>query len=233
MAPIAIDVGIGDTLQAIDGILARREYERATVWDSLARQLEAVSLTVGDLDRMYFTLLAEIEDVFAQTHPSRERLDAVIDQASIYCTDGRLTLRLAEWRGVIQSAAFNRALKHRRYRVLASTLRSIDDPLRRYIERLYRLQDRDAGSVPEFAQPMQTEEVTEIPAYDQQWDLRTVLDLLKSVAVRLAEEEKLGEGLADPREACEEAIRNYDRALSLALAHLIGHARQDLAMERL
>jgi hypothetical protein len=146
MAPIAIDVGIGDTLPAIDGIFERRESERGTVWDSLAHQLEAESLTVGDLDRMYFSLLAEIEDVFAQSEPSRKRLDAVIDQASIYCTDGRLILRLAEWRGIIQSTAFNRALKHRRYRVLASTLRSIDDPLRRYIERLYRLQDRDASS---------------------------------------------------------------------------------------
>jgi hypothetical protein len=233
MAPIAIDIGIGDTLQAINTILARRENERATVWDSLACQLEAVSLTVGELDRMYFVLLAEIEDVLAQAQPSRERLDAVIDQASTYCTDGRLTLRLVEWRGIIQSAAFNRALKHRRYRVLASTLRSIDDPLGRYIERLYRLQHEYASGVSEFARPIQTGDTPESCAHDQQWDLVSVLDLLRSVAVQLVEADKLGQDLADPKEACEEAIRNYDRAVSLALVHLIGFARQDLAMERL
>ena len=66
MGLFAIDVGIGDTLQAINGILARRESERATVWDSLEHQLQAVSLTVGELDRMYFALLAEIEAVFTQ-----------------------------------------------------------------------------------------------------------------------------------------------------------------------
>ncbi len=233
MTPISIDVGIGDTLQAIDRIMERREYQRDTVWDSLAHQLEALSVTVGDLDRMYFALLADVEDIFAQPQLSRERLAVVISQASIYCTDGRLTLRLVEWRGIVQGAAFNRALKPRRYRVLASTLRSIDDPLRRYIERLNRLQDRFASRVFEFAQPMRAEQVPEVHARDQRWDLGTVLELLKSVAVRLAEDDKPSEGLADPREAREEAIRNYDRALSLALAHLIGHARQDLAMERL
>lgn len=233
MAPIAIDVGIGETLQAIESILARREQERATVLVSLASLLEAVSLTVGDLDRMYFALLAEIEDIFAQPQPSRERLEAVIDQAGTYCTDGRLALRLAEWQGIIQSAAFNRALKHRRYRVLASVLRSIDDPLGRYIERLYRLQHEYASGISKFARPMQTGDSPESPAHDQQWDLTTVLELLKWVMSRLVENDKLGEGPADPKDACEEAIRNYDRALSLALVHLIGFARQDLAMERL
>lgn len=95
------------------------------------------------------------------------------------------------------------------------------------------MQDRYADGVFEFAQPLQTEELPEVHVHDRRWDLGTVLELLKLYAVRLAEDDKSGEGLADPREACEEAIRNYDRALSLALAHLIGHARQDLAMERL
>jgi hypothetical protein len=81
MVPIAIDVGIGDTLQAINAILVRRESERGTVWDSLAHRLEAVSLTVGELDRMYFALLAEMEDIFTESKPSRERIDAVIRQA--------------------------------------------------------------------------------------------------------------------------------------------------------
>jgi|SRR5579863_1007398 len=233
MAPIAIDVGIGETLQAIESILARREQERATVLVALASQLEAVSLTVGDLDRMYFALLAEIEDIFVQPEPSRERLEAVIDQASTYCTDGRLALRLAEWRGIIQSAALNRALKHRRYRVLASALRSIDDPLGRYIERLYRLQHEYASGISKFARPMQTGNIPESPSRDQQWDLTTVVELLKFIVARLVEDDKPGKDLVDPKEACEEAIRNYDRALSLALAHLIGFARQDLAMEGL
>jgi hypothetical protein len=232
MAPIAIDVGIGETLQAISGIMARRQDERTTVWDSLACQLEAVSLTIGELDRMYFALLAEMEDIFEQAPLPRERLDAIIDQASTYCTDGRLTLRLAEWQGIIQSAAFNRVLKHHRYRVIASTLRSIDDPLGRYIKRLYRLQDEYTSGVSEYAQLLQTGGVPDSSARDRRWDLAAVLELLKSVA-SLGEDDKPVEGIADPSEACEEAIRNYDRALSLALGHLIGHARQDLAMERL
>jgi hypothetical protein len=69
--------------------------------------------------------------------------------------------------------------------------------------------------------------------HDRKWDLRTVLDLLKSAAAQLSQEEQPTDGVADLSEACEEAIRNYDRALSLALVQLIGHARQDLAMERL
>ena len=42
-APIAINVGIADKLKAIDGILERREARQATVWESLADQLQAVS----------------------------------------------------------------------------------------------------------------------------------------------------------------------------------------------
>jgi hypothetical protein len=147
MVPIAIDVGIGDTLDAIDAILARREHERDTVWDELACQLEAVSLTVADLDRMYFALLAEIERLIAKALPSTQQLAWVIRQGRTYCTDGRLTQRLAGWRGTIQSAAYNHHLKQRRYRTLSSTLRSIDDPLKRYIERLYLLQSAGAKGV--------------------------------------------------------------------------------------
>lgn len=233
MVPVAIDVGIGETLQAINGILARRESEHATVWDSLEHELQAVALTVGDLDRMYFLLLAEVEDVFADRLLSLERVDAVISQVRIYCIDGRLTERLAEWHGAIEEAAFNRALKHRRYRTLASTLRSIADPLGRYIDRLYHLQDagivdtrEPAGSIPNLV-------TSENSFHDRKWDLKAVLELLKIVARRLADKDGPREGLADPGDACEQAIRNYDRALSLSLVHLIGHARQELAMQLL
>jgi hypothetical protein len=218
MASIAIDVGIADTLRATNEILARHECERATVWEALGDQLQAVLLAVGDLDRVYFSLLAEIEDIFEKPEPSPERIAAVIDQAQRYCTDETLTLSLVAWRGAIQAAAFNRALRHRRYRDLASTLRSIDDPLQRYIERLMHLQ---AGTVPR------------IPAEDNEWDLRTVLELLRSGGHHLAEQGDVNKDASNPGEACEEAIRNYNRALSLALAQLIGHARQDLAMDRL
>ncbi len=61
MTPIAIDLDIGNALQAISGIPARRDSARASVWDSLAYHLEAVSFAVGDLDRMYFSILAEIQ----------------------------------------------------------------------------------------------------------------------------------------------------------------------------
>jgi hypothetical protein len=80
---------------------------------------------------------------------------------------------------------------------------------------------------------MGTADTSDVPAPDQRWDLRTVLELLKLVAEHLGDRSQKGEGLPNPREACEEAIRNYDRALYLALAELIGHARQDLALDRL
>ena len=228
MAPIAIDLDIGNTLQAISGILARRDSERASVWDSLAYHLEAVSFAVGDLDRMYFSILAEIQHVFAEPKPSPERVEAAIAQATIYCTDGRLALRLDEWRGVIEGAAFNRALKHRKYRTLVSTLRSIDDPLKRYVERLYNLQ----SSISDPINSAQTDDAVESVPNDREWDLRTVLLLLRSIVVQVPEDE-LSERAVDPTEACEQAMRNYDRALSLSLVHLIGYARQDLAMETL
>lgn len=228
MAPIAIDLDLGNTLQAISGILACRDSERATVWDSLAYHLEAVSFAVGDLDRMYFSILAEIQNVFAEPKPSPERIETAIAQATIYCTDGRLALRLDEWRGVIESAAFNRALKHRKYRSLVSTLRSIDDPLKRYIQRLYHLQ----SNVSDPIDSSQTGDAAESVLDDRGWDLRTVLVLLKSIAVQILDDQ-LSEDAADPIEACEQAMRNYDRALSLSLVHLIGYAQQDLAMETL
>jgi hypothetical protein len=230
VAPIAIDLDIGNTLQAISGILARRDSERATVWDSLPHSLEAVSFAVGDLDRMYFAVLAEIENVFSGPKPSPERIGAAIAQATVYCTDGRLVLRLDEWRGAIEAAAFNRKLKHRKYRTLVSTLRSIDDPLKRYVQRLYHLQGGSSGSVIDLIHPAQASDAPEFFPDDRKWDLRTVLDLLNSVALQLPED-GLSEGATDLREASEQAIRNYDRALSLSLVHLIGQAKLDLAVE--
>jgi hypothetical protein len=211
MNPIAIDLDIGNTLEAINAILARRDSERATVWDSLSCRLEAVSFAVGDLDRMYFAVLAEIENIFAEPKPAPERIDAAIAQATIYCTDGRLALRLDEWRGVIEAAAFNHALKHRRYRTLASVLRSLNDPLNRYIQRLYHLQG--GSSANDLMHPVQASGAPESFLEYRRWNLRTVLDLLKEVAFQRLEDESAERG-ADLREASEQAIRNYDRAIS-------------------
>jgi hypothetical protein len=233
MAPLSIDMGVADTLRVIDGILARRGSERAAVWQSLGSQLQAALDTVAELDRMYYSLLAEVEDIFEHSPLSLERITDVIDQAGVYCTDERLIGRLIEWRSAIQAAAFNPALKQRRYRDIAATLRSIDDPLGRYIERLWNLQNEDISSVRERLQQIGTGNLAEVPAHDQRWDLRTVLELLKLVAASLADDGQYGQDLPSPAEACEEAVRNYDRALYLALAALIGHARQDLAMDRL
>jgi hypothetical protein len=232
VVPVTIGVGIGDTLQAIDELLARRESDRVTVWDSLSSHLEAVSLTVGNLDSLYLTVLAEIEYVFAQPKPPREQIDAAIVQASAYCTDGRLTLRLSEWRGIIQGAAFNRALKQRKYRVLASALRSIDEPLERYIKRLHHLQDASERAR-DMTYLMHASDVTETLPRDRKWDLSTVLSLLKMLASQLGEDGRFDDSFPNPREACEEAFRNYDHHLSLNLVQLIGHARQSLSMERL
>jgi len=57
--------------------------------------------------------------------------------------------------------------------------------------------------------------------------------LLTLVSDRVTGSGGRDKALPSPRKACEEAIRNYNRALSLALAQLIGHARQDPAMDRL
>ena len=233
MAPISIDIDIASTIQAVDGILAHREGERITIWELLEHQLQAVSLTVGNLDRMYYRLLAEVEHIFEQQQLSLDRIADVIDQASAYCNDERLLLRLVEWRGMIQSAAFNHALDQRRYRDLASLLRSIDDPMERYIERLYRLQDENTKDIREFLRRMQTTNTPEVPTHNQRWDLRAVLELLKLVITHLTEYGQIGEDLPNPGDACEEAVRNFDRALALVLVQLIGRAREDIAMERL
>ena len=210
---IAINVDIADTLQAIDEILGRRRSGRAAVWQSLGSQLQAALETAGELDRMYFALLAEIEDIFEQHPPSSERITDVIHQADIYCTDERLIGCLVEWRGEIQAAAFDHTLKRRRFRDIAATLRSIDDPLGRYIERLWRLQTEDVSSVRERVQQIRAGNTAVVPTSDQQWDLRTVLELLKMVAARLPDNGQDGEGLLNPADACEEAVRNYNRAL--------------------
>jgi hypothetical protein len=228
MSLISIDVDIAGTLQVIDKILRRRQSEHATAWKSLGDKLQAVSLTVGELDNMYYTVLAEMNDIFSQPKPDPKRIDDAVKQAQAYCTDTTLTFYLEEWRGEIQAAAFNHALKHHRYRELASTLRSIDGPLGRFINRLSSLQSPDTSDARERAAPIQAANTPKVSTDDRHWDLKTVLEVVKSAA-----EHPVGQGsesLPSLANACEEAIRNYDRALSPALALLIGHARQELAM---
>ena len=94
---IAIDVDIADTLQLIDKIFTRRESEHATVWKSLGDKLQAVSLTVGELDNMYYRVLADMYDIFSQSKPDPKRIDDTIKQAQTYCTNTRLTFCLEEW----------------------------------------------------------------------------------------------------------------------------------------
>lgn len=232
MAPIAIDLDIGSTLQAIDVILSRRYSDRATVWDFLSYDLEAVAFAIAGLDRMYLRILAEVEDVVSEPKPSPERIKDVIAQANMHCTDGRLSPRLAEWRGIIESTAYSRTLKDRRYRELISTLRSINELLESYVLRLYRPQDGGDVSVQELKQPVQVGDTSEPVLHDRKWDLRTVLDLLKSVSFQLPEDE-FTNSVASLREACEQAVRNYNKSYSRNLANLIGVAEGELALERL
>ena len=218
MTPIALDLDIGNTIKVIDDILAARGDRQKTVWEYLSDRLQAVSVAVGDLDRWYLALLADLEEVFAEPEPSFERIEAAIRRGDAYCSDGRLALALSEWCGAIEAAAFSDVLQQRKYRTLTSVLRSINDPLNRYVLRLEYLQGGGRYNVPESA-----------PG-DRKWDLRTALDLVKSMAFPF-QADTVVKGAADVRHACEQAIRNYDRALSLSLAHLVGMARQDLAME--
>jgi hypothetical protein len=194
--------------------------------------VDPIAIDLGIGDTIYFTILAEIENVFEEPEPWPEAIQASINRATAFCVDGRLIMRLEEWRGVVEGAAFSPHLKDRKYRALASALRSINDPLGRYIQRLGNLQFGNGGSSQDLAYPAQVRDVVEPLTGDRQWNLRTVLELLKPVADQASEDE-LGERASNVREACEQAMRNYDRALSLALAHLIGYARQDLAMEAL
>jgi hypothetical protein len=103
----------------------------------------------------------------------------------------------------------------------------------RYIERLYHLQDENTRDIREFLRQMQPANTPEVPANNKRWDLRTVLELLKLVTAHLTEYGQVGEDLPNPGDACEEAVRNFDRALALVLVQLIGRAREDIAMERL
>jgi hypothetical protein len=97
---------------------------------------------------------------------------------------------------------------------------------------MYHLQIGGGGSVSDVAYPQFGDAPDSLP-HDRKYDLRTVLELLKSAASQLSQDDQLSDGVADLSEACEEDTRNYDRALSLVLVQLLSHARQDLAMERL
>lgn len=230
MSLIAIDVDIAGTLQVIDKILTRRESEHATVWKSLGDKLQAVSLTVGQLDNMYYTVLAEMNEIFSQSKPDTKCIHDVVKQAQAYCTNTKLAFCLQEWRGEIQAAAYDHTLKHHRYRELASTLRSIDGPLGKFIDRLSSLQSPDTSDVREGSERIQTSDTPEVSTDDQQWDLKTVLEAVKSAYEHPVAQEQGSESRPNLADACEEAIRNYDRALSPTLALLIGHAQQELAM---
>jgi hypothetical protein len=229
MAAIGIDIGIADTLRAIDGILEHREARRDSVWDSLAAQLQAVVKTVSDLDQMYLSLLGEIEAVF-EVSPSPERVATVVHEARAYMRDDQLLMKLMQWQGVIRSAAYSRELNQRRYRDLASALRSIHDQLGRYITRLEGLQ---TDGPPNYPEGVSTQADSDVPS-SQRWNLRTLLELIRAwqddydagdeVAIRNVQ------GLLD---ACEQAIRNYDRSPSHGLAQLVGQATEELALSRL
>ena len=115
MTAIGIDLDIGDTVRAIDEILARRASAETTVWDSLRDELEAIAQTTMALDEMYLSLLTEIEDIIGQPEPSAERIAAVIRQGHIYCSDRKLLGRLIELHAAVRVAALHEDLKRRRY----------------------------------------------------------------------------------------------------------------------
>lgn len=211
MTAVGIDLDIGDTVRAVDEILARRASSEATVWDSLRDQLEAIARTTMALDDMYLSLLVEIETIAEESKPSSEQIAALIRQGRIYCSDRQLLGHLVELRSSIGVAAFHHDLDRRRYRELASTLRSIDERLGTYIARLKRFQ---------------TGEDLMAPGEGTRWDLRGLLDLL-------SRDSSQGAGSGDDVQmlhACEEAIRNFDSALSEDLLSLIGRAKQQLMM---
>lgn len=211
---IGIDLDIGDAVRAIDEILARRSSVETTVWDSLRDELDAIGQTTMALDDMYLSLLTEIEDIVRQPESSAERVAAVTRQAHLYCNDRNLLGRLIELQAAVRVAAFHEDLKRRRYREISSTLRSIDARLGTYLARLGRFQSgKDA----------------ETHDKGSHWDLMTLLDLLRRTV-------PLGVPADDDTpilQACEEAIRNFDGALSEDLWSLIGRAKQQLAMARL
>jgi hypothetical protein len=210
MTAVGIDLDIGDTVRAIDELLARRASAEATVWNSLRDELEAVARTTMALDDMYLSLLVEIEDIARQAEPSSDRIAAVIRQGHMYCSDRHLLGRLVELQAAIRVAAFHHDLDRRRYRELASTLRSIDGRLGTYIARLRRFQ---------------TGEDPDSPAEGPRWDLRRLLELLARDDSPGASSDAL-----PITHACEEAIRNFDSALSENLLSLIGRAKQQLMM---
>jgi hypothetical protein len=214
MTAIGIDLDIGDTVRAIDEILARRASAETTVWDSLRDELEAIAHTTMALDEMYLSLLTEIEDIAAQADPSAERIAAVLRQGHLYCSSRDLVGRLVELQAAVQVAAFHDDLKRRRYREISSTLHSIDSRLGTYIARLRRFQN---GEDPEAQ------------GKGKHCDLRMLLDLLaRQAPFGLRTDDEIS-----VIDACEEAIRNFDGALSEDLWSLIGRARQQLAMARL
>jgi hypothetical protein len=211
MTAIGIDLDIGDTVRAVDEILARHTSAEATIWDSLCDELEAIARIAMALDDMYLSLIVEIENIAGQPGPSPERIAIAIQQGRIYCSDRHLLGRLVELRAAIKVAAFHHDLHRRRYREIASTLRSIYERLGTYIVRLRRFQDGDDQ---------------ESPGDRPRWDLKRLLDLLgrgNSAATGADDGVQIDD-------ACEEAIRNFDSALSEHLLSLIGRARQQLMM---
>lgn len=214
MTAIGIDLDIGDTVRAIDEILARRASAETTVWDSLRDELDTIAQTTMALDDMYLSLLTEIEDIIGQPEPSAERVAEVIRQGRIYCSDRKLLGRLIQLQAAVRVAAFHEDLKRRRYREISSTLRSIDARLGIYIARLRRFQNG---------------EDSEAQDKGSRWDLKSLLDLLaRKASLGLRADDEI-----PSTQACEEAIRNFDGALSEDLWSLIGRARQQLAMARL
>jgi hypothetical protein len=211
MTAIGIDLDIGDTVRAVDEILARRASAETAVWDTLRDELDAIAQTTMALDDMYLSLLIEIEDIVRQPEPSPERIAVVIRQGQIYCSDRNLLGRLIELRAAVGVAAFHDDLKRRRYREISSTLRSIDVRLGTYIARLRRFQNGEGSGA-------QNER--------SRWDLKSLLDLLaRKASLSLHASDEI-----PAMQACEEAIRNFDSALSEDLWSLIGRARQQLAM---
>lgn len=131
---VSVDLGIGECIRVIDSINGRRAKRKEDFLADLCDDLDAVEQVVKTLDDLFIALVGGFAD--ASIVDDSALLKAHMEQTMVYFRSRNLLPILEDLRGRISGSAYDRRLKHRRYRDLVSTLRALEKRLDSYREEL-------------------------------------------------------------------------------------------------
>jgi hypothetical protein len=136
MSPItvSVDVGIGECVQVLDSIAARRASRKESYLSNLCDDLEAATTIINTLDNLFIELVLGFKD--PRVVEDQVALGAHLEETMKYLSIRQLLPALERLTGSIMGAAQNKRLK--RFKDLVSTLEDLVRALEAYREELGR-----------------------------------------------------------------------------------------------